>query len=118
MRPPLVLDECACDPSLFRTLNDVGIETLRSTDLVGPGAPDDAVLAIGYPVLTFDCADFAALHGFNPHHGGIVLVYQDGDSRDMSDREIAYALLGVYRLHASLAGQIFVLNSFRTRRQR
>lgn len=114
----LLIDECAAAKPLLQMLRRSGLDVLTSVEALGRGAEDSAVFALGKrdgrAILTFNCRDFLALHRDDITHCGILLVYQDGDGRDMSDRQItdAIALIGG-AYPDGIAGATVILNHFR-----
>lgn len=114
----LLVDECLAAGPLVNLLRSAGHDVVTSIDVFGTGVSDTTVFEHGKrerrAILTFDCGDFAALHQEDAAHSGILLVYQDGDSRDMTYREIAIAVdHAVQSCPDGLAGHLIVLNHFR-----
>ena len=102
-------------------LRSAGHDVVTSIDVFGTGASDTAVFEHGKrekrAILTFDCDDFVALHEKDSEHSGILLVYQDGDSRDMTYREIVGAIDSATQAHpGGIAKQRIVLNHVRRAR--
>jgi hypothetical protein len=65
-------------------------------------------------VLTRDADDFAALHATEPHHSGILVVYQDNDpTRDMSYADIVRSIHNLEQAGLPVAGEFHVLNAWR-----
>ena len=120
MRYPLhlLVDECLAAGPLVNMLRSAGHDVATSIEVFGIGVSDAAVFEHGKregrAILTFDCGDFAALHQEDAAHFGILLVYQDGDSRDMTYHEIVIAIdHAVQSCPDGLAGKVIALNHFR-----
>ena len=95
----LYLDDCSNSDLLADLLRQSGHRVVRPTDAsVGLVGADDEVhfafaAANDLAIITKNPSDFQHLHDLDPHHSGILAVYQDNDpSRDMSDAEIVKAI--------------------------
>lgn len=67
----------------------------------------------GRILVTYNIKDFVALHGANPNHAGVFVVYQQNDvTKDMSPPDIVAAIANVETVYDSVAGQLVVLNYF------
>jgi predicted nuclease of predicted toxin-antitoxin system len=113
----LLVDECAAAAPLIGILRKAGHDVALSIDTLGKAAADRDVFAQALQekrvVLTFDCADFSKLHETNSDHYGILLVYHDGDARDMTYAQISAAIGSVDAQYSGLlAGQLVVLNYY------
>ncbi len=114
----LLVDECAAAAPLIGILRKAGHDVALSIDTLGKAAADRDVFAQALSekrvVLTFDCADFSKLHETNSDHYGILLVYHDGDARNMTYAQVS-AAIGSVDAHdlGDLAGQLIVLNYHR-----
>ncbi len=99
-------------------LRKAGHDVSLSIESLGVAAADSDVLAHARQekraVLTFDCADFSMLHEAAPDHQGMLVAYQDGDSRDMSYAEITSTIDRITTTHpGGVAGQFIVLDHHR-----
>ena len=79
------------------------------------GAADSAVMAFAQQqkrvLCTRNCSDFYELHQNTPGHFGVLIVYQEADSRkNKSYQAIVNAISKLEALDLSLVGQIIVLN--------
>jgi predicted nuclease of predicted toxin-antitoxin system len=114
----LLVDECASAEQLIRRLRDAGHDVVTSIDLLGIGASDGAVFDLAKrerrAILTYDCADFLALHAGDPKHHGVLLIYEDGNGRDMTFAEIAAAVQRASRSTTTVKGCCVALNRFRS----
>jgi hypothetical protein len=95
----LYLDDCSNSDLLADLLRQAEHRVVRPTHAnVGLDGEDDDVhfayaIANGLTIITKNPPDFLELHEANPHHFGILAVYQDNDpNRDMSDAEIVKAI--------------------------
>lgn len=86
------------------------------------GEDDDVHLAFAaqhnLTIITKNPSDFQDLHDLDPHHSGILAVYQDNDpSRDMSDAEIVKAISNLEAAAQSggdpIPGKFHSLNDWR-----
>jgi hypothetical protein len=87
------LDDCANSDLLTDLLRQAGHKVTRPADVNLEGEDDDVHFAFAaandWTIITKNPSDFEQIHDFDPHHAGILAVYQDNDpTRDMSDAEI------------------------------
>ena len=80
-------------------------------------AGDPQVLALareeGRVLLTYNAADFLALHRDDPEHPGIIAIYRDRDAaKNMSRAAIVHALRNLEVGGWSLSGQLAALNAW------
>lgn len=119
----LYLDDCANADLLASLLEQAGHRVVRPTDsgVVTTGQDDhvhlDFAVANGLTIITKNPADFEALHDTNPHHSGILAVYQDNDpSRDMSAQDIVRAIANLEQATQAggdpIAGNFHILNDW------
>jgi hypothetical protein len=114
----LLVDECAGAAPLVGMLRKAGHDVVLSVEVLGAGATDRNVLGRAKTerrvILTFDCADFAVLHADDRGHTGILVAYQDGDSRDMGYGEVASSIARIEHANpGGIAGRIIVLKHHR-----
>ncbi len=119
----LYLDDCSNSDLLAELLRQAGHRVIRPTDEgVGLAGMDDQThfdfaAAHGLTIITKNPADFKALHELDPHHSGVLGVYQDNNpARDMSNAEIVKALRNLEEAaqHGGLAiqGEFHTLNEW------
>jgi predicted nuclease of predicted toxin-antitoxin system len=115
----LLLDECAAAQSLIERLRNAGHDVATSVELLGSGAPDAEIFELAKRqrrvLLTRDCRDFLLLHVGDPKHNGLLLIYEDGDERDMTPSQIAAAIAQLEQSTAPLKGRCITLNLLRHR---
>lgn len=120
----LYLDDCSNSDLLAHLIQQAGHRVVRPTDAnVGlDGEDDDVHLAFAatndLTIITKNPSDFQHLHDLDPHHSGILAVYQDNDpSRDMSDAEIVKAISNLQAAAQSggdpIPGKFHSLNDWR-----
>ena len=116
----IYLDDCAFSRRLRDLLKKAGHTVKVPADVVPPltGADDGVhftyAQVTGYTLLTFNPRDFKALHDADPHHSGILAVYQDNDpTRDMSYRDIVQAIDNLEHNVDKIAGGFWSLNACR-----
>lgn len=114
----LLVDECLVAAELIRRLRHAGHDVVTSVERVGAGASDSDVFNIAKDeqrtILTANCTDFAALHTANSEHAGLLLVYEDGDSRDMTYSDMVAAIdRAVRRNPDGFSSRSIILNHFR-----
>jgi hypothetical protein len=120
----LYLDDCSNSDLLANFLRQAGHEVVRPTDdeVELTGEDDDVHFAFaaahGLTLITKNPADFKALHDLDPHHAGILAVYQDNDpSRDMSNAEIVKAIRNLEEAAQQgglpIPGEFHTLNDWR-----
>jgi predicted nuclease of predicted toxin-antitoxin system len=114
----LLVDECAAAKPLVRRLRDAGHDVVTSVEVLGNGASDAAVFDVAKrqrrTILTRDCTDFLALHAADSKHYGLLLIYEDGDARDLTFAEIAAAVPQAARSAKTLKGRCVILNRYRS----
>lgn len=67
----------------------------------------------GQLILTYNPADFEALHRQQPDHAGILAVYQDNNpSRDMTYSDVVRAIANLQQMGVIFAGGFWVLNAY------
>jgi hypothetical protein len=114
----IYLDDCAYAKDLVLLLRSAGHEVVTPAES-GTSGQDDEVhfrfaASRGLVLLTRNCHDFDVLHQANPHHPGILAVYQDNDrSRDMSYADIVRAIANLEAAAVELADGFHVLNVWR-----
>lgn len=117
-RVRLLLDECIGDRSLRDAFIAAGHDVVRTIDELGGGVDDPAVFSFAREhqriIVTYNNADFKALAEANPDHSGMLLIYQDSKSSDMTSPDIVKAIANVEATYPDgIAGQLVFLNSFR-----
>ena len=114
----LYLDDCS-DGRLQRRVLEADGHVVTSPADVGLRGADDAqhfayARSRNLVLLTENPRDFRRLHARDPHHAGVLLVYQDNDvSRDMTEHEIARAIRNLLAAGMPMAGHVHVLNHWR-----
>ncbi len=115
----IYLDDCAFSHRLRQLLSEAGHQVQVPADLVRPltGADDEFhfahAQATGQTLLTYNPADFAALHRQFPEHAGILAIYQDNDpAKDMTYADIVRAIANLEQTGVKIAGEFWVLNAF------
>jgi predicted nuclease of predicted toxin-antitoxin system len=95
----LYLDDCSNSNLLADLLQQAGHRVVCPTEagveLEGQNDQADFQYAIanGLTIITKNPADFQTLHELEPHHFGILAVYQDNDpARDMSAADMVKAI--------------------------
>ena len=116
----LYLDECAFSYERKRLLQAAGHDVQTPADVRPPltGADDIVHLAhagaTGRALLTRNPRDFKNLHDQDPHHSGILAIYQDNNlAKDMSDADIVRAIANLERSGLPIVGEFWGLNAFR-----
>lgn len=114
----LLLDECVGGKQLVAKLKVAGHDVVRSLDAIGGGAEDPVVFAFAQNekrvIVTLNSRDFDALATVSLEHAGLILIYQDGDGRDMSYDDVVAAVANVENTHVDgISKMIVVLNQYR-----
>lgn len=114
----ILVDECTSAKSLVGMLRAAGFDVVTSAEALGIGASDADIFAYAQSdqrvILTHNCADFNALHEEHPGHYGVLLIYEDRDSRDLTYRQIVAAIHRVDREpDKPIGGRAIVLNHLR-----
>lgn len=113
----LYLDDCIFRRRLRDILIHDGHDVVTPLDAGLLGASDEQHFAYtcrhSLILMTYNPKDFVPLHRRHPDHPGIFAGYQDNDSRDMSNEEIAQAIQNIVAAGVPIAGQFHVLNMWR-----
>jgi len=87
------------------TVNEVGLMSQPDPVVLDYARSDNRIL------LTHNCRDFEALHQEDPHHPGILVIYENKDySKDMSRGAIVKAIANLEAANIPLANQFISLN--------
>ncbi len=118
MSQEIYLDDCAYAKDLVTLLEAAGHQVTTPRQAGITGREDEAhfryAITNGLILLTKNPDDFFELHQNDPHHAGILLVYQDNDpDRDMSHAEIVRAIANLEQASVAFAGSCHVLNAWR-----
>ena len=118
LRLRILVDECLASGLLIRLLRNAGHDAIASVEVLGSGANDRDVFIYALKdkraILTADCADFMRLQEREPEHCGLLLVYQDCDSRDMSYHDIVIAItMACADNPDGIDGHVIILNKLR-----
>jgi predicted nuclease of predicted toxin-antitoxin system len=111
----LLIDEDSQAKSLVNLLRKAGhdVVTVNEADLSGKidALVLDYARANKRILLTRNCDDFKALHQANSIHPGILAIYQNQNtSKDMSRKEIVYAIANLEAANILIANQFITLN--------
>ncbi len=113
----LYLDECAFSKRLRDSLRRDGHEVWSPFDRGLVGASDEAQFAYAkvnrLVLITLNPRDFESIHNGDSSHAGILAVYQDDDTRDMTYDDIVHAIANVERSGVAIEGHFHVLNAWR-----
>lgn len=114
----ILVDECTAAKTLVGMLRAAGFDVVTSVEALGIGASDAEIFTYAQSdqrvILTRNCSDFVGLHEEHPEHFGVLLIYEDRDSRDMAYRQIVDAIFRVVGEPAHpIAGRAIVLNHLR-----
>lgn len=111
----LLIDEDTQDKVLVRllrqaghdviTVNEAGIMSQSDAKVLDYARKADRVL------LTLNCRDFQALHTVNPHHPGILAIYQEANLfKKMGFQAIIKAIANLETADVPIANQFISLN--------
>lgn len=118
MPPKIYLDENIASHLLKNLLTQNGFEVKTPTDIGLIGQDDQAQFDYAkknnFVLLTRNPSDFIELHDKDPHHSGIIGVYQDNDvKKDMSYQDMLLALKKLVQMKFPLKNNFVVLNHYR-----
>ena len=113
----LLIDEDSQAKSLVSLLKKAGHDVITANEASLAGKIDSLVLDYARGenrvLLTHNCDDFKALHQENPHHPGILVIYQnDLRSKNMSRQGIVRAIANLEAANIPLANQFISLNQW------
>ncbi len=115
----IYLDDCAFSHRLKHLLELAGHQVQIPADVTPSltGAADPRHFAhaasTGQAILTYNPTDYLQLHHENPHHAGILAVYQDNNpSKDMTYADIVRAIANLEQTEVTIAGEFWILNAF------
>ena len=113
----LLVDEDTQAKSRVALLRAAGHDVLTVTEAALNARPDVEVLARarqeGRIVLTRNCDDFRLLHVADPHHSGILAIYENPDpTKNLAHSAIVTAIANLEASGWDLAGQFVALNDW------
>ena len=114
----IYLDDCAFSHQLLRLFQDAGFDAQAPADVALTGADAEVHFEHARPeqraIITKNPSYFLALHQVRADHSGVLAVYQDNDSRDMSYAEVVQAVQNVLRDDPQgISGRYIILNQWR-----
>ena len=117
MSLPLLIDEDSLCKVLVKMHTVAGHDVITVNEVGLSGQPDSVVLNYARQnnriLLTRNCRDFEALHQENPHHPGVLAIYENRDySKNLSRREIVKAIVNLETANILLANQFISLNQW------
>lgn len=115
----IYIDDCLAAKTLVNLLKKADLSVILPEQVGLQGRSDkehfEFCCSKGYVLLTANPSDFLELYQKQPHHAGILAVYQDNNpKKDLTFQEMVYCIQKIIKKNISFKNQFIILNHWRS----